>query len=184
MVCRVKFSPIRRGWSGKVLAPKPYRQGLPDFCGGLDIVSARFARLPRSARVCNFWVCNPPLQGLHGIPYVGWCQLMIKTMSRYAPWRPYPRRYKLGSASCSYCRDGNHHRCRPLLDNRQCSCSCPRAEDVRLEASLLPHLSEQEQVKELDRLDLVPRTRKVKYGDSDIGGSTRINRQAIAEEAP
>jgi len=106
---------------------------------------------------------------------------MIETLD-IETWRtkPYPRRFKRGSAPCYGCQQGKHERCRPRTNNMLCSCSCRIAEGIRVEAAEFPHLSEQEQVQELDRLGLIPRTRARTIGDVTF---PRLNRQDIAEDA-
>jgi hypothetical protein len=119
---------------------------------------------------------------------------MIEYMDFKAPWRSKgdytrTRKHNRGDRPCHGCIDGKHERCRPhLIDNRYCTCSCPRAVEIRAQGAVLaaerPDLSEQKQVKELDRLGYLPTTRSAAFGN---GGDIlyivpRTNRQDVPED--
>jgi hypothetical protein len=106
---------------------------------------------------------------------------MIEWIDSYTWPKRNSRKHNRGSAPCYRCECGHHNRCRPRLDNTLCTCACPTAEELRQQAALLPpDLSEQEKVKEFDRLGLIPPSRK--QHDEDFL-TPALNRQDISAQA-
>jgi hypothetical protein len=71
------------------------------------------------------------------------------------------RKYQVGENGCDYCRKGSHAKCRPLLDDTFCTCTCARASKYRDDAAKLEGMTIQQKA-----VALAPRMRSVEYGDT------------------
>lgn len=88
------------------------------------------------------------------------------------------RKYERGESPCRNCQDSRHNDCRPLLDNRLCTCACPTAHKFRDRAATHTGLTEQEQV-----IRVAPKMRTTDFEVPALD-RTQINCTSMLGEGP